>query len=55
MTESDSDADDLSEEIDALARKVERTIQRGREFLDSLPEFEKRSEAAKKMERVIKR
>lgn len=40
-----TDQPGLDARIDALARQVELRIESGREFLDSLPEFEERTGA----------
>jgi hypothetical protein len=45
---------DLEEEIDHLAAKVEQKIKEGRSFIDGLPDFTPRSRRSRKMRQTIK-
>lgn len=46
-------AGNFHERADELARKVERHIEETQRFLDSLPDFEERSDRSQKMQEVM--
>lgn len=46
---------DLDDEIDQLAVRIEESIESGQRFLDGLPDFAPRSERSLKMQNKIER
>lgn len=53
MTGDDSPGEELHDDIDRLAIKIERKIEENREFLDDLPEFAPRSDRSRKLQRKV--